>query len=180
MTDRAAAAPPVLRRLLAMVYEGVLLFGVVMLAGLLYAALTQQRHALQGQVGLKLMLVLVLGLYFVGFWCRNGQTLAMKTWHIRLVGPDGGHPSPMRSLARYALAWLWFVPALAIAGAVGLSSSAEILGAVCAGVFAYAGLTRLHPSRQFFHDILCGTRLVDTRPVTGAGASGGLGHNPAP
>ena len=41
--------PGVARRMAAFLYEGVLLFGVVFVAGYLYAALTQQRHALQGQ-----------------------------------------------------------------------------------------------------------------------------------
>ena len=40
----------------------------------------------------------VLGIYFVWFWSR-GQTLAMKTWHIRLVDAQG-RPSP--NCARWA------------------------------------------------------------------------------
>ena len=57
----ALVTPGLVRRLAAFVYEGVLLFGVVMIAGYLYATLTQQRHALQGHSGLQGFLFVVLG-----------------------------------------------------------------------------------------------------------------------
>ena len=88
--SRPCALPSLLRRLACFVYEGVVLFGVVMIAGYLYSSLTQQRHALHGQWGLRAFLVLVLAIYFVWFWSHGGQTVAMKTWHIRLTAADGG------------------------------------------------------------------------------------------
>lgn len=159
------AAPGLMRRLAAFTYEGVILFGVVMIAGYLFSTLTQQRHALQGQWGLRAFLFLVLGIYFVWFWSRGGQTVAMKAWHVRLVGMAGQPVSQARALCRYLLSWLWFVPALAAAWAAGLSSSAEIFGLMAVGVVAYALLARLHPQRQFWHDVVCGTRLIDWRPA---------------
>ena len=81
--------PSVLRRLACFVYEGVLLFAVLMIAGYLFSSLTQQRHALAGRAALQGFLFLVLGIYFVWFWSHGGQTLAMKTWRIRLIGQDG-------------------------------------------------------------------------------------------
>lgn len=147
-----------------MVYEGVLLFGVVMLTALPFALVTQQRHALQGQTGLRILMVLVLALYFTGFWIRSGQTLPMKTWHIRVCTVQGGPLGWGRALLRFALAWLWFLPALGIAHASGIKGGWGLAGCVLAGVLAYAALAMLHPSRQFWHDIVSGTRLVDTRP----------------
>lgn len=146
-----------------MLYESVLLFGVVMTAGYLYSSLTQQRHALQGSSGLQLFLFLVLGVYFAGFWSRGGQTLAMKTWHIRVQGPDGRPPRPMRAMARYMASWLWFLPALAWGHFSGLRGLAGFAGVVAAGMLAFSMLARLRADRQFLHDVLCGTRLVDTR-----------------
>ena len=67
-----APAPSLRRRMAAFVYEGVLLFGVVMIAGYLYSSLTQQRHALQGQTGLQAFLFVVLAIYFVASWSRGG------------------------------------------------------------------------------------------------------------
>ncbi len=159
-----APAPPIPRRLAAWVYEGVLLFGVVMLAGLVYGLIAQQRHALQGATGLQLFLFVALGVYFVFFWTRHGQTLPMKTWHIRLVTAQGGAVETWRAALRYALAWLWFLPALATLWASGLRSGGAIAATLLAGLLAYAALARLRSDRQFWHDVVCGTRLVDLRP----------------
>jgi uncharacterized RDD family membrane protein YckC len=156
-------AAGVARRMAAFLYEGVLLFGVVFAAGYLYAAVTQQRHALQGHTGLQIFVFIVLGLYFVTFWSRGGQTVAMRAWHVRLVTAEGTPVTPGRALARYLLAWLWFAPALLAAHFAGLRSAAQIFTLMFVGVIAFALLAFLHPQRQFLHDALCGTRLITWR-----------------
>ncbi len=158
-------APGLARRLAAFVYEGLLLFGVVMIAGLLYSLITQQRHALQGRAGMMLFLFVVLGVYFTWFWVRSGQTVAMKAWHIRLLTVDGTPVSRTRAWARYLLAWLWFLPATAAVYIAGLHGTGEIVGALFTGVLAYAALAWLRSDRQFWHDVICGTRLVDCKPA---------------
>ena len=157
--------PGLARRLAAFVYEGVLLFGVTMITGYLYSSLTQQRHALQGKAGLQAFMFVVLGIYFAWFWSRGGQTVAMKAWNIRLVMADGRPVSQARALVRYVLAWLWFMPALATAYWADLHGPGAITSLLLAGVFTYAALTRLRPDRQFWHDAVCGTRLIDWRPA---------------
>lgn len=161
----ALQTPALLRRLACFVYEGVLLFGVVVAAGLLYSLATQQRHALVGHHGLQAFLFVVLGIYFVWFWSRGGQTLAMQTWHIRLLTRDGRPVPRVRALGRYLLCWLWFLPALAAVYISGLKGGAPTFTALITGVLAYAALSRLHPDRQYWHDAVCGTRLVTWRPV---------------
>jgi uncharacterized RDD family membrane protein YckC len=160
-------APSVRRRLASFLYEGVLLFGVLMIADYLFASLTQQRHALQQrQLGMAFLFV-VLGIYFAWFWSRSGQTLAMKTWHIRVVRHDGARLTQWRALLRYLAAWLWFLPPLAVVAAIGVTKlgGGGTFAVVAAYVLAYALLARLHPQRQFLHDVLSGTRLVDSRPA---------------
>lgn len=164
-TDPATQPTPgVWRRLACFLYEGVLLFGVVMIAGLLYSVTTQQRHALQGSTGMQVFLFLVLGAYFTWFWTHGGQTLAMQTWHVRLVTREGRPLAWGRAAARYLLSWLWFVPALLALHFSGLAGGWTSFGAVLTGVLAYAALARLHPDRQYWHDAVCGTRLVTWRP----------------
>lgn len=157
--------PGLRRRLAAMLYEAVVLFGVLMMSGLLFSTLTDQRHALQGRLGLQLVLFMVLGLYFVWFWVHGGQTVAMKTWHVRVVRQDGQPLAWPHALARYALSWLWFLPALGVAAALKLHTSGQYSLALLAGVIAYAGLARWLPERQFLHDRLSRTRLVTWRPA---------------
>lgn len=156
-------APTMSRRMAAFVYEGVLLFGVLMIAGYLYSSLTQMRHALKGTLGLQIFVFVILGIYFTWFWSRGGQTVAMKAWHIRLVDTQARPVSQARAAVRYLLCWLWFAPALYAAHAAGLKGGA-IFGVMLAGVVAYAALSRLNPQRQFWHDVICGTRLIDVRP----------------
>lgn len=157
--------PGIWRRLACFLYEGVLLFGVVMIAGYLYSALTQQRNALEGRHGLMAFLFLVLTMYFVWFWSHGGQTVAMRAWHVRVLRADGQPLSQGRALARSLLAWIWFLPATATAGLAGLHSLGAISALLVAGVLTYAALARLHPRRQFLHDVVCGTQLVTWRPV---------------
>lgn len=158
-------APALSRRMAAFVYEGVLLFGVVMISGYLYSALTQMRHAMKGTFGLQVFLFVVLGIYFTWFWSRGGQTVAMKAWHVKLLDAQGRPVSQARAAVRYLLSWLWFAPALLAAHLSGLKSGGSIFGILFAGVAAYAALARLNPQRQFWHDVVCGTRLVDARPA---------------
>lgn len=159
------AAPGLRRRAACFFYEGVLLFGVLMLADYLFATLTQQRHALQHRgLGMAFLFV-VLGLYFSWFWSRSGQTLAMKTWHIRLVSAAGGRVSQARAMARYLSSWVWFLPPLALVQIVGVSALgvAGTVATLAGYMLVYALLALAHPERQFWHDAWCGTRLIDAR-----------------
>jgi uncharacterized RDD family membrane protein YckC len=161
----ALETPALWRRLACFFYEGVLLFGVVMAAGLLYAIVTGQRNAMQGRLGLVLFLFAVLGAYFVWFWSHSGQTLAMQTWHIRVLTEDGRPVTGTRAIARYLLSYLWFMPALLALWFTGSGGSrAAVALALTAGVLVYAALTRLHPQRQYWHDAVCRTRLVTWQP----------------
>jgi uncharacterized RDD family membrane protein YckC len=104
----------------------------------------------------------VFGIYFTWFWAR-GQTLAMKTWHIRVVDRHGRALSQGHALLRYLLSWLWFLPPLAIAGALD-ASGAEVGLLTLGWVLVWALLSRFHSQRQFLHDALAGTRLVHHQP----------------
>lgn len=166
--DSTSGAPPVqtpslARRLACFVYEGVLLFGVLMITGYLYSALTQMHHAMQGRLGLQLFLFVVLAIYFTWFWSQGGQTVAMRAWHIRLVDVKGKPVTQPRAFARYLLAWLWFVPALLALWGLGRTDWGTAFAVLGAGILGFALLSRLHPQRQFWHDALCGTRLVTWR-----------------
>lgn len=151
------------RRLTAFVYEGVLLFGIIMIGAYVYDTLTQHRHALEGRTGLQAFLFLLLGVYFTWFWTHGGQTVAMKTWHLRLVDSLGRPLTQLRAFCRYLLSWLWFLPALATAHVMGPRSALAMFALMFIGVVAYAALARAHPQRQFLHDVICGTRLIDVR-----------------
>ena len=144
-------------------YEGMLLFGVVFIADYLFSALSQTRHALQNRHLQQVFLFIVLGIYFGWFWSK-GQTLAMKTWHIRMVDHSGHAPSQARAVGRYVLSWLWFLPPLAALAPLELGAG-EISVVLLGWIACWALLSRLHPQQQFWHDAWAGTQLIDVRPA---------------
>ncbi len=129
-----STTPGLPRRLASMGYEGVLLFAVAFFAAWLFFFASGGRDATAGwpRHALQLFIAVVFAGYFLWCWLRGGQTLAMKAWKIRLVGV-----TPGKALLRFALA-LALVPTL-----VGIVWSL------------------FDPERQFLHDRLAGTRLVD-------------------
>nr|WP_198981058.1 RDD family protein [Herbaspirillum sp. ASV7] len=158
--------PSLRRRLSSMLYESMLLFGVLFMSGWLFSTLLQQRHALYLRHGLEFWLFLVLAVYFIWFWTHGGQTLAMKTWRFRVVD-QAGHPLGLwRATFRFLLAWLWVLPGLALAAAVhGQQWMLVIIPAL--NILLWALSARLDPQGQFLHDRLAGTRLVDVTRKTG-------------
>lgn len=159
----ALRVPGLRRRMAAFMYEGVLLFGLVMAVGAVYSISTGQRHALQGRGGMMATQFLALSMYFMWFWTHGGQTLALKTWHLRIVSSSGAPLSLKQALARFMASWLWFMPSWVAAWLAGWHHSKWLYGAMGLWILIYAALTCLLPQRQFLHDVLCGTRLVDTR-----------------
>lgn len=163
--DPSFVAPSLGRRMACWMYEGVLLFGVVFIAAYLFGTLSQTRNALDNRHALQGFLFVVFGIYFVWLWSK-GQTLAMKTWHIRIVDRHGLPLTQTRALVRYVLSWLWFVPSLAAIAPFKLSA-AESTAAVLGWAAVWAVLSRFHPQRQFWHDALAGTRLISVaKPAT--------------
>jgi uncharacterized RDD family membrane protein YckC len=169
-----AATPSLARRMACFVYEATLLFGLALIPGVLgtiFFAQTGQRHPLQGDTALRLYALVLYGVYFVWLWSTRGQTLAMQTWKIRLVGAAGGRVSQARALGRYvACCCVWFGPATSISSVLHWSPTRS-LGAVAVGIAGYALLALLEPDRQFWHDRLCGTRLVKAGATAPAAAT---------
>ncbi len=175
MTQRGATssltpnlcAPPLIRRMACWLYEGMLLFGVMVTAGLAYFIAAYWLTGLapgemhihpQLKSGLQAISFLVLGIYFTWFWHR-GQTLAMKTWRIQIVDAMGHPLSHKTAFKRYIASWLWFIPPVAATAPFHLP--AIEVGLLTLGwVLAWALLSRFHPDRQFWHDAWAGTRLI--------------------
>jgi uncharacterized RDD family membrane protein YckC len=144
-----------------MMYEAVLLFGVVFLAGYLFDTLTQSRNALMLRHVRQLWLFLALGVYFILCWRRTGQTLPMKTWHIRLVDQAGNTPTVSRLALRYVLAWL--LPLLAAMAVWAIASASHwpaTLMFIVAAPFAIFVGSWIDRDGQFLHDRWAGTRLI--------------------
>lgn len=156
-------APPLLRRMACWLYEGILLFAVLLIATLLFSITGQMRSGIDSlRPVLTAFLLVVAGVYCSWFWAK-GQTLPMRTWRIRVVDRFGRPLTQGRAVLRFVYGWLWFIPPIAA-----LQSRQFTLGEAAAIFFGWVAfwalLSRLHPLRQFWHDALAGTRLVEAPP----------------
>jgi len=123
-------------RLLSLFYEAVLLFAVVFVTSYLFLALARDAQSGLPRFVFQVYLLAVCGAYFMFCWVRSGQTLPMKTWRLRLVGPADKPVSIVAAFKRYLIA----VPAML--------SGIGILWAL------------FDRDRQFLQDRLAGTRIV--------------------
>lgn len=158
-------APSLRRRMASFVYEGLLLFGIGLVPGAigaLWIAISGRPNPVHSDTALRAITLAIYAAYFTWYWSARGQTLPMQTWHIRVVTATGRPLSKARAFARFVASCVWFAPAALIA-ALNHWTRWQGLAAVGIGVVAYALLSRLHPLRQFWHDAVCGTRLVDAR-----------------
>lgn len=157
--------PGLWRRMACWMYEGVLLFPVVFMPTWLFSTLGQMRNGIDPirHPLLQALLFIVLGVYCTWLWSR-GQTLAMKTWNIRVIDSEGLPLTPRRALLRYLLCWIWFWP-LTLKPLFGVSA-VECVVLTCGWVVVWALLARFHPQRQFWHDAWAGTRLITSKPMS--------------
>lgn len=153
--------PGILRRLASMLYECLLLFAVAFAGAWLFLFVSGGRevagwlrYALQAYLGA------LYAAYFLWCWLRGGQTLAMKTWRIRLVFPGFARVPPARALVRFVYAALLvggFLMALGAAYKYRDPWLALLALSLATAVWGWAFLDR---DRQFLYDRLAGTRLV--------------------
>jgi len=151
--------PSVRRRLISMVYELLLGFAVLFLPFLVFEMVVKASHAEVVEHMRQALAFLVLGAYFIHQWTRKGQTLAMQTWRIRVVMPDGATVTPRAATVRYLLCWMWVLPAAIVSWAFGLHQW-HALYAMLANIVLWAMTAFLDRDRQFLHDRIAGTRLV--------------------
>lgn len=134
------ALPGLGRRLGAMFYESMLLAGVLAILIIPLVLLGWSTRTQLPVPWVRVYVVLGLAMYFIWHWHGGRQTLAMRTWGIRIASADGSPPRLWQLAARYVLAW----PSI--------------------GLFGIGILWALFDrDRQFLHDRLAGTRLVHRR-----------------
>lgn len=87
---------PLLRRLAAMVYDGLILIALyIMLGFVLVAILKAVNHdqfpgALPASLNLSLMFTIAFFYYSDSWRRRNGQTIGMKAWRLKLINENPG------------------------------------------------------------------------------------------
>ena len=134
-----APAATFARRALALIYEALLLAAVVFIGSLPFVMLVHAADHGIARLLFQLYLVALIGFYFAWQWRRGGQTLAMKTWRMRLVTRAGAPLTWGHALRRFAFA----LPGTLLFGAG----------------FLWALVDR---EGLFLHDRLAGTKIVNS------------------
>ncbi len=142
--DREAAG--LARRLAAILYDTLVFTAVLLVATVPFVLLA--RGAPTSEVGkfiFQFYLLAVALLFFGWFWVHGGQTLGMRTWHLRLVNGTGGAISWKQALLRF-------------------------LGALLSWAALGVGYLWILIDRdgRAWHDRLSGTHLVVTPKTTGS------------
>ena len=168
MADAATAplvTPSIKRRVASLAYEAMLLLALLFIAafpvaGLKGAALVGAPHFI-----FQAYLLCVTAAYFTWFWRHGGQTLAMKTWRFRVVNVDGNKLNFARALIRFFVALLFYGPACV--GLMLLFFPERVSRVITMWAFLPMAATilwaRFDLDRQFLHDRMAATRLVDAK-----------------
>ena len=162
----ALPSPPFLRRVSCALYEQLVLLGVVALTFML------PNLALGILLGVSLpswltflYLYVVLGIYFVWYWTKSGQTLAMQTWRVRIIGSGGFNLTHRQATWRYIFGSLWIAPCILLQWLFGLQKWQIIEMLFTVALFLWPlsiYLDRVSPLlRQSLPDRFSGTRLVE-------------------
>ncbi|MDH3372866.1 MAG: RDD family protein [Gammaproteobacteria bacterium] len=100
-----------LRRFGAILYDSLLVLALLFLTTIPFVAVRGGEPVEAGDNLLyQLSIVLVVFLFFTGFWSRSGRTLGMQSWGLRIETPDGDIPTFMAASIRFVVAILSWLP----------------------------------------------------------------------
>ncbi len=143
--DALPPHPSLLRRLAAMIYDTLLVLPLIMASVALFmgartlvvgAPSHDEVLQLDANVVRLVELLTTVG-FFSWFWIKNGQTLGMQAWRIRLVDFNGNKPAPGKCVLR---------------------CFGALLSAACLGLGYLWCLVDRHD--RYWHDYLSGTELI--------------------
>jgi uncharacterized RDD family membrane protein YckC len=131
------------RRLFAIMYDTFLLIAILFIVAMIALTLNQGQ-AIESDNSFRPFymagMFAICYLYFSWFWINGGQTLGMKTWHIRLVSVDG-----------HRIGWK--------------TTTLRFIAAIISWAFAALGFlwALLDRKKRCWHDLISHSELLDLR-----------------
>lgn len=155
---------PPWRRLVALVYDLLIVLAIVMVVGLLCQLATGGRLIATGAHAVvplwyQALQGVVVAAYFIASWRRGGQTIGMRPWRIRVCRVDGGTISLQQAVVRVLTAAAPML-LLALEPTFGLHAT---LWAVLGAWALWFAVALLDPRRRALHDIAADTEVQGTR-----------------
>lgn len=100
-----------LRRFGAIFYDSLLILALLFLVTIPFVAVHGgEPVAADDNLLYRLSIVLVVFLFFTGFWSHSGRTLGMQSWGLRVETIDGKIPTFLTAAIRFAAAILSWLP----------------------------------------------------------------------
>ena len=99
-----------LRRIGAMLYDTLLMLAILFLATIPFVAIRGGEPVEAGNLPYLITLIVVIYLFFVGFWTRSGRTLGMQSWGLRVEDANGRVPSVSAASMRFIVSILSWLP----------------------------------------------------------------------
>lgn len=152
------------KRLFALVYEGLIMLAVTIIAIIMAAPIS---YLLQAMPHLQQIAISACFLFTWWWYCklnwRKGQTLSMKAWRLHLTNAQGMTP-PMRQLRSrflWVVVFLVFVPAISylVLSHIGALPPKPRFYLSLVWWLLPWGFALFHPSKQFLYDVLAGTQI---------------------
>jgi uncharacterized RDD family membrane protein YckC len=101
-----------MRRLAAIIYDMLLVAALLFIATIPFIALRGGEPVEVGDNTLyRVVLIIVVYGFFVGFWTRSGRTLGMQSWGLQLETASGEIPSFTAASLRFFAAIVSWAPA---------------------------------------------------------------------
>jgi uncharacterized RDD family membrane protein YckC len=164
----------IMLRLFAIVYDGLLLLALWMIASAIMVPFGTSESAARShelavasssfrQFVMFPVLVMVTWLFYGYFWTRAGQTLGMQTWRLQVLRFDGQHLRWTDAITRCASACLFPI----LCGLISQLAWHSIPGfviSVCLGFLGNYLWMLWSPHGLSWHDQLSGTRVWKLPP----------------
>ena len=99
-----------LRRLGAILYDGLLVLALLSLGTLPFVAVRGGELVEPGTMPHQVALIVIAWFFFVGFWTRSGRTLGMQSWRLQLEALDGTVPGFGTATLRFFAAIVSWLP----------------------------------------------------------------------
>ena len=100
-----------IRRLAAIMYDTLLILALLFLATTPFIAVRGGEAVESGENFVyRVVVVLVIYVFFVGFWSYSGRTLGMQSWRLQLQDDHGQVPSVARASLRFFAAIISLLP----------------------------------------------------------------------
>lgn len=98
--------PNLFKRLIAIIYDLLLLFAVLFFAALPPVVLIE---GVASHYLFSMYLYLITFLFYGWFWTHGGQTLGLRAWRLKIINQNGAKISWKQALLRYlsaCLSWM--------------------------------------------------------------------------